>query len=201
MGYFTHLKKDKQLREILKNQTEVKLKKNGNLFIKLCGTIAGQQLSTKVAATIYNRFLALYNNIPAPEEVLNTPDEKLRSVGLSAAKVSYIKNLAAFAIEHGINRRKLNKMNNDELIEYLTQIKGIGRWSVEMLMIFSMGREDVFAIDDLGIQTSMASLYKLDRNDRKNFKEQMLKISGKWSPYRTYACIHLWNYKDNPPAL
>lgn len=201
MGYFTHLKKDKQLREILKNQTEVKLKKNGNLFIKLCGTIAGQQLSTKVAATIYNRFLALYNKIPAPEEVLNTPDEKLRSVGLSAAKVSYIKNLAAFAIEHGINRRKLNKMNNDELIEYLTQIKGIGRWSVEMLMMFSMGREDVFAIDDLGIQTSMASLYKLDRNDRKNFKEQMLKISEKWSPYRTYACIHLWNYKDNPPAL
>lgn len=201
MNYISHLKKDKQLRIILKNQPEIKLKKVRNLFLKLCGSIASQQLSTKVAATIFNRFKALYENEPAPEDVMNTPDETLRSIGLSAAKVSYFKNLANFALDQGITGRKLNKMSDEELIGYLTQIKGIGRWSVEMLMMFAMGREDVFAVDDLGIQTAMANLYGLDRKSNKKLKQEMIEISKKWSPYRTYACIHLWSFKDNPPAL
>lgn len=86
-------------------------------------------------------------------------------------------------------------------MEYLTQIKGIGRWSVEMLMMFSMGREDVFAVDDRGIQVVMAELYGLNKADKKQLKSDMLRISAKWSPYRTYACIHLWDYKDNAPKL
>jgi DNA-3-methyladenine glycosylase II len=90
-------------------------------------------------------------------------------------------------------------MSNEEIIEKLTQIKGVGRWTVEMLLMFSLGREDVFAVDDWGIQTTMIKLYNLDATDKKALKEKMLKLSEKWAPYRTYACLHLWGWKDNTP--
>ena len=86
-------------------------------------------------------------------------------------------------------------MNNEEVIEYLIVIKGVGRWTVEMLLMFALGREDVFAVDDLGIQNAMIKLYKLDNKNKKQFKEELLKRSSKWSPYRTYACLHLWRWK------
>ena len=88
-------------------------------------------------------------------------------------------------------------MPDEKVIELLTQIKGVGRWTVEMLMMFTLGREDIFAVDDYGIQVAMKKLYKLDDTNKKAFKEKMLKISGKWSPYRTYACLHLWKWKDD----
>ena len=90
-------------------------------------------------------------------------------------------------------------MSNEEIIDLLVQIKGIGRWSVEMLLMFTLGREDVFAVDDLGIQQAMTKIYKLEHLDKKSLKEKMLKLSDKWSPYRTYACLHLWKWKDNTP--
>ena len=88
-------------------------------------------------------------------------------------------------------------MENEELITYLTQIKGVGRWTAEMQLMFTLGREDVFAVDDLGIQQAMIGVYKLKSTDKKKLKEKMLKISLQWSPYRTYACLHLWHWKDN----
>jgi len=124
----------------------------------------------------------------------------LRNIGLSNAKVSYVKNVAQFELEPGMDHKKLNKMDNEEVIVYLTAIKGVGRWTVEMLLMFALGREDVFAIDDLGIQNAMIGLYKLDRGDKKKFREDLLRISQKWSPYRTYACVHLWRWKDNAPV-
>lgn len=160
-----------------------------------------QQLSTKVATVIYNRFLVLYGDKdPTPQQILDTPFETLRGIGLSNAKVSYVKNVAQFEIDMGMDHKKLNKMENEEVIVYLTQIKGVGRWTVEMLLMFALGREDVFAIDDLGIQNAMIKLYKLDREDKKKFREDLLRISKKWSPYRTYACKHLWTWKDNTPV-
>ena len=92
----------------------------------------------------------------------------------------------------------LKNLNDVDLIEYLTQIKGVGKWTVQMLLMFNFGRKDIFPIDDLGIQNSMIEHYKLDRSDKKNFREQMINISAKWSPYRTYACLHLWRWKDVP---
>ena len=89
-------------------------------------------------------------------------------------------------------------MSNEEVMEYLLPIKGVGKWTVEMLLMFMLGREDVFAVDDLGIQQAMIHLYKLDPTDKKGMREKMLKISAKWSPYRTYACMHLWQWKDTP---
>jgi DNA-3-methyladenine glycosylase II len=87
-------------------------------------------------------------------------------------------------------------MNNEEIIELLTAIKGVGKWTVEMLLMFTLGREDVFAVDDLGIQQAMTHIYKLDATDKKAMKEKMLRLSSKWTPYRTYACLHLWAWKD-----
>jgi DNA-3-methyladenine glycosylase II len=91
-------------------------------------------------------------------------------------------------------------MGNEEVIAYLTQIKGVGQWTAEMLLMFGLGREDIFAIDDWGVQNAMIHLYKLDRTDKKAFRENLLRISAKWSPYRTFACMHLWRWKDNKPV-
>jgi DNA-3-methyladenine glycosylase II len=163
-------------------------------------SIMSQQLSTKVAAVIFKRFLALYKSTePKPQQVLDTSFEKLRAIGLSNAKVNYIKNVAQFCIDHKINDTKLLAMNNEEVIALLTQIKGVGKWTVEMLLMFTLGREDIFALDDLGIKNAMVKLYRLDESDKKKLKEKMLSISEKWSPYRTYACLHLWHWKDNVP--
>lgn len=195
--YYRHLGRDKQLLPLLKSQAPFRLKKKKNICLQLCASIMSQQLSTKVAAVIYNRFLDLFGgDEPSPEQILSLPVETLRGVGLSGAKTQYVRNVAQYATEQGMEDKKLYRMSNEEVMSFLTPIKGVGRWTVEMLLIFTLGREDVFAPDDLGIQQAMARLYKLDQTDKKLFREQLLKISGRWTPYRSYACLHLWHYKD-----
>ncbi|HEX5651699.1 MAG TPA: DNA-3-methyladenine glycosylase 2 family protein [Chitinophagaceae bacterium] len=201
MHYIPHLSKDRKLKKLLDNGEPHQLKKRKNICTYLCASIMSQQLSTKVATVIHNRFLALYGGKePSPQQILDTAFESLRGIGLSNAKVNYVKNVAQFEIESGMDAKKLQKMNNEEVIEYLVQIKGVGRWTVEMLLMFALGREDVFAVDDLGIQNAMIRLYKLDTKDKKKLREQLLDISSKWAPYRTYACLHLWRWKDNTPV-
>ncbi|UYQ96001.1 hypothetical protein MKQ68_22910 [Chitinophaga horti] len=117
-------------------------------------------------------------------------------MGLSNAKVAYVQNVARFVIDEKLTDKKLHKLSNDEVIAYLTQIKGVGRWTVEMLLMFYLGREDVFAIDDLNLQQSMIKLYKLEKLDKKAQKLKMLEISAKWTPYRTHAARYLWGWKD-----
>jgi len=200
MEYIVHLSKDKKLGKLIGNHEPVKLKKRKNIYIYLCASIMSQQLSTKVAKVIHQRFLALFNGKePTPQQIIDTPLQTFRSIGLSNAKSQYIQNVARFELEQGMNNKKLAKMTDEEVIVYLTQIKGVGRWTVEMLLMFALGREDVFAMDDWGIQNAMIRIYKLDRADKKKFREDLLRISGKWSPYRTYACAHLWKWKDNSP--
>ena len=92
---------------------------------------------------------------------------------------------------------KVNKMSNDEFIEYITQIKGVGRWTAEMIMMFTLGREDVFSVDDYGIQQSVIGLYKIKIADKKKLRLRILSISEQWAPYRTYACMYLWRWRDN----
>lgn len=197
MDYIKHLKKDKLLAKIIDSSQPLTLAKRRNIFLHLIASIMSQQLSTKVADVIHNRFLNLYEGKePTPEMVLETPLLTLRSIGLSNAKTNYVHNIARFEMEHGIHYKKLNKMDNEAVIEYLTQIKGVGRWTVEMQLMFTLGREDVFAIDDLGIQNAMIRLYNLKTSDKKKLRSKMLKISKQWSPYRTYACMHLWRWKD-----
>ncbi len=197
--YIAHLSKDKKLAKLLARQESVKLIRRTQIYLHLCGSIMSQQLSTRVAAVIQKRFIKLYSGKPTPQKILDTSYEMLRGIGLSGAKVSYIQNVARFALEEGMDHKLLSKMDNDELIEHFTQIKGAGRWTAEMLLMFSLGREDVFAVDDLGIQKAMVRIYKLDKANRKKLREDMLRISAKWAPYRTFACLHLWRFKDNTP--
>ena len=197
MKHLEHLSKDKKLKKLIETVEPYALQKRKNVCLRLCASIMSQQLSTKVAEVIYKRFLDLFGGSePSPQQILDTPTEVLRSIGLSNAKVSYVHNVARFALERGMDEKKLQKMSNEEVIEYLTEIKGVGRWTVEMLLMFTLGREDVFAVDDLGIQQSMTRLYKLKADNKKDRRESMIKISGKWAPYRTYACMYLWRWKD-----
>jgi DNA-3-methyladenine glycosylase II len=197
LKYLDHLSKDKKLATVLNTQEPVKLTKRPNVFLHLCSSILSQQLSTTVAKVIFKRFLTLYGKEePTPQQVLDTPFETLRAIGLSNAKTRYVQNVARFAIEQGMEDKTLDKMDNEQVINYLTQIKGVGKWTTEMLLMFTLGREDVFAVDDLGIQQAMTKLYKLDPSDKKKMCERMLRISSKWSPFRTYACLHLWRWKD-----
>jgi DNA-3-methyladenine glycosylase II len=197
MEHLVHFKKkDKRLAKII-GEPVSELRMCKNIPLTLIASIMSQQLSTKVADVIHKRFLALYEEKePALQQILDTPLTTLRSIGLSNAKTTYVHNVAKFCIEHDVTDRKLNVMTNEEVIDLLTQIKGVGRWTVEMLLMFTLGREDVFAVDDLGIQQSMIKLYKLDASDKKQLRERLLKISLKWSPYRTYACMYLWRWKD-----
>jgi len=196
MVYKQHLSKDKKLAKIIGNDSH-ELVMQKNIPLRLMASILSQQLSTKVAAVIYARFIALFNGKePKPQQVLDAPNETLRAIGLSNAKVGYVKNVAEFCLENKINDRALQKLSNEAIIDLFVQIKGVGKWTVEMLLMFSLGREDVFAVDDLGIQQAMIKLYQLDVADKKAMKANMLQIAEKWSPYRTYACLHLWKWKD-----
>jgi DNA-3-methyladenine glycosylase II len=197
MDYISHLSKDQKLAKVLSMQDPLKLRTRKNICLRLCASIMSQQLSTKVAAVIFKRFLELYDNMePTPQQIVDTPFDKLRAIGLSNAKTLYVLNVAHFAIEHKLDDKQFKKKQNEEVVELLTQIKGVGKWTVEMLLMFTLGRADVFAVDDYGIQSAMKKLYKLDDSNKKDFKDAMLRISKKWSPYRTYACMHLWQWKD-----
>ena len=197
MPHITHLSKDKKLHKIILLQEKYILVKRNNVHLHICASIISQQLSTKVAAVIYARFLALFNKKnPSPKDIVAKPFDELRSIGLSNAKTNYVLNVCNFFIENKLTDARLHKMEDEELIEYLTQIKGIGRWTAEMILMFTLAREDVFAVDDLGIQQAICKLYRIEATDKKKMKVQMLKISKNWSPYRTYACRYLWGWKD-----
>ena len=197
MKYISHLQKDKRLATILGEEVH-QLVLHKNIPLRLISSIMSQQLSTKVAAVIFNRFLEIFNGEePSPQQILDTPFETLRAIGLSNNKVRYIQNVAAFCIEHTITDTKLLAMSNEEIIDLLVQIKGVGQWTVEMLLMFSLGREDVFAVDDLGFQQGMQRLYSLDTTNKKLLKAQMLELSQQWKPYRSYACLHIWKWKDD----
>ena len=197
MHYIKHLSQDKKLKLIIENQGPLKLRKRKNPGLHLCASIMSQQLSTRVAEVIYGRFLDLFDDKnPGPEKILAIPAPTLRSIGLSNAKVSYVHNVARFSLEHGLETKQIQKMDNEEAIAYLTQIKGVGRWTAEMLLMFTFGREDLFASDDLGIQLAMKKLYGIRTDDKKILREKIIRKAESWSPYRTYACMHLWRYKD-----
>ena len=202
MEHTKHLSKDKIFKKILQKQAPFILQPRKKVYLQLCASIISQQLSTLVAKVIYKRFLDLFGKKePTTKDILNTPVEKFRSIGFSNAKASYVHNVCKFFDENNLTDAKLNKMSNEEVIDLLTQIKGVGKWTVEMILMFTLGREDVFAVDDLGIQQAITKLYKLDASDKKLMKEKMLSISAKWAPYRTYACRYLWSWKDTKPII
>lgn len=202
MHYVKHLSKDPKLKLLIKQHGVFALEKKNNLCLYLCYSIMSQQLSAKVATVIKNRFLDIYGGKePTAQQIIDTPFEKLRGIGMSNAKATYVQNVARFEIEQGIDHRKLAKMSDEEVIEYLTQIKGVGKWTTEMLLMFALCREDLFSLGDMGLQNAVIGLYELKNRKKKTLEQAILKIAEQWSPYRTYACLYLWRWKDNPPPV
>jgi DNA-3-methyladenine glycosylase II len=196
MEYKKHLAKDPKFKKLLHLEIN-KPELHENIALRLVSSILSQQLSTKVARIIDQRFLDLFSGKkPTAKKILDMPLAKIRAIGISQSKANYIHNVAKFIVENKISDKKLHKMQDDEIIELLTEIKGVGRWTVEMLLIFSLGREDIFAVDDLGIQKGMQKLHSLDHLKGKDLKAQMVKLSQRWSPYRSFACLYLWKFQE-----
>jgi DNA-3-methyladenine glycosylase II len=157
-------------------------------FSQLCEDIIGQQLSGKAADTILGRFEVLLEKKVTPERVLEIKDEEMRNVGMSWAKAKYVKNIAVAFIEGGIDAMRLHTWDDEVVIEHLTAIKGVGRWTAEMFLMFTLGRENVFSYGDLGLRRGIEKVYGLANPDRKAIEP----IVEKWSPYKSYGSIALW---------
>jgi DNA-3-methyladenine glycosylase II len=165
-------------------------------FEALAESIAYQQLSGKAAATIWGRVRAIYGRSFDPRQVLETPDEKLRAAGLSRSKVAALKDLAAKAIDGTVpTARALSRMSDDEIIERLTTVRGIGRWTVEMLLLFDLGRLDVWPVNDYGVQKGFAKTFKKRKLPT---PKQLQKLGEKWRPYRSLAAWYFWRALDEP---
>jgi len=167
-----------------------------NHFLKLVRSIVGQQLSIKAASTIYSRLEELFpKGEITPERILKMDKEKIRSCGISYSKIEYIKDLSEKVMDKHLDLENINSLDNETIIKNLTIVKGIGPWSAEMFLMFSLARPDVFSTGDLGLKNAIKKHYKLDEIS----SEDLLTISAKWSPYRTYACLILWKSLDNEP--
>ncbi|MDP3940849.1 MAG: DNA-3-methyladenine glycosylase 2 family protein [bacterium] len=183
-------KTDPVLWELSKKINLAPRESDGNYFMDLVESIVSQQLSVKAADTIWKRFVALLPNHEVdPTLVLDLPDGKIREAGISWQKISYIKDLAKKTIESGILFEQFGIMTDEEIIEELVKVKGIGRWTAEMFLMFSMERQDVFSYGDLGLRRAMEKVYNLRKEPS---EKTALRISNKWKPYRTIGSRYLW---------
>jgi DNA-3-methyladenine glycosylase II len=175
----------------------IKPVKSEDYYWELVDAIISQQLSVKAAHAIEERFKALYPGaLPTPDQILVTPDEKLRQVGLSRAKATYVKSLAQHIRDGKLELEKLNSLSNNEIAGELTIVKGIGEWTAHMFLIFAMARLDVLAVGDLGIKTGIQKLYNFPALPT---AEQITKLAkqNNWHPYESVACWYIWHAKDN----
>jgi len=172
-----------------------KFPKSKDPYRALVRAVVFQQLSGKAAGTIHGRLLALWpeKDHPDPDDILRAPDELLRTAGLSRQKIAAIKDVSRKRLDGVIpEARQLARLDNEEIIERLTAARGVGRWTVEMYLIFTLGRPDVLPIDDLGVRKGAERLYK------RNFTPKELdKYGQRWAPWRSAAAWHLWRYMDN----
>lgn len=193
-----HLKRvDPVLARVIESVGPCKIQQRteGTHFEALTRSIVYQQLSGKAAATILSRVHALYpDGRPTPEAVLATNDEQLRGAGLSRQKIGYVRDLSSKVVTGALPLDALEGMNDDELISHLVQVKGIGRWTAQMFLMFRLGRPDVLPELDLGIQNAIKRAY---RKRTRPTPKQVTRIGAKWSPHSTVACWYLWRSLDN----
>ena len=168
----------------------IKKDRPDNYFYRLSREIVCQQLSGKAGEAIFNRFKKLFpNEIVTALDILSISHEKLRASGMSNAKARYVRNLAEETIHGDLPILHLDSMSDEEIIKVLTKVKGIGPWTAQMFLMFTLGREDIFSQGDLGLKKGLLKIYKLKNQPTKN---QIEKIIFKWSPYKTYASRILW---------
>lgn len=192
-----HLRKDEILyKAISELGSEVKPELNIDVYNSLLGSIVSQQLSTKVVKIIWRRFTDLFEDgYPEAESLLSKDHTILRGIGLSNNKARYVKNVAEFKLANDMSFDYLQSMEDEEIINYLTEIKGVGRWTVQMILMFPMDRPNVFPVDDLGIQNAMKSLYDI-KLEKKELKLKMNEIASLWHPHKTIASKYLWELAD-----
>ena len=192
-----HLKKvDPVMAEVIEKVGSYKgwPSSQGSHFDAVARSIVFQQLSGKAAGTIHGRFQGLYGGrTPLPSELATTSDEQLRAVGLSRQKSAYLKDLGARVTAGELPIETLHELTDEEVISALTQVKGIGRWTAQMFLMFRLGRLDVLPDLDLGIQKGIQRAYRLRKLPT---PERVKKIGAKWAPYRTIACWYLWRLVD-----
>lgn len=190
---------DPVLSKVIKLHRPPDLNPHGDHYKQLLSSIIGQQLSVKAAAHIRGRVFGFYANKPSPQQLLATSDDKLRSFGLSRAKVVYVKDLAQHIMDGRLDMKHVSKLPNDELIVQLVAVKGIGVWSAHMFMIFGLGRLDILPVGDLGVRKAAVKLYGLRQLPS---PERLVKLSkqNSWPPYESIAAWYLWQSLDNIPT-
>jgi DNA-3-methyladenine glycosylase II len=183
------LRKDPLLTDIIDIVGDYTLKKKNHHFSVLVESIISQQLATGAAEAIFKRFKNLYPKFPTASEILSTKKSKLRLVGLSGMKIEYLKDLSRHIEQGSLDMKSLAKKNDEDVIASLTQVKGIGRWTAEMFLIFSLGRQDVFPVDDLGLRKGVQKVFSLPDIPK---PKEVDKIGQRWKPYRTIVTWYLW---------
>ncbi|MFC5408974.1 DNA-3-methyladenine glycosylase family protein [Larkinella bovis] len=199
-----HLSQDVILKQIIESTPAPKIAfdytddpARNRVYLALLESIVSQQISTKAANSIFARFLALFpDGYPYPEQLIAKSPEELRSAGLSGQKSIYLQSVAAFALENPMDNAFFSGMSDEEIVQYLLPIKGVGRWTVEMLLMFVLDRPDVFPIDDLVIRQKMVKAYGLTETGRALYK-RLHEIADRWRPHRTLASRYLWRWKPD----
>ena len=188
-------KVDSNLEKIIKIVGKYSINIRNDPFQSLVESIIYQQLAGKAANAIYNRFINYYNNKQiTPTLILNSHNDNLKKVGLSNRKIDYLKDLALHVYDGRINLEELPKMNDEEIINKLVNVKGIGRWTSEMFLIFSLGRQDILPVTDLGVRKAIQKIYSLSELPKPNI---MMEIAKPWRPYRSIATWYLWKSLSN----
>ncbi len=189
------LKQDPIFNDILHVPIEIPTY-NGDVMAHLFSSIISQQLSVHSARAIYSRFKNHFGSpSPEPTDILETSVDEFRSLGISNNKTQYIRNVATFFEENNIKHEEWGEMTNDDIINKLVEIKGVGVWTVQMVLIFCLAREDVFPIGDLGVRTAIMELYELEGKG-KPLVNKITKIAEAWSPYRSIASLYLWSWMN-----
>ena len=189
--------KDKILEKIILEDLEV-FKSRGSVYESLLSSIISQQISTSAANSIRERFLKIFRDkFPTTKQLLSFEEEKLRSAGLSKQKVSYMKSVAKHWIDEKLDEKKFTNMSDEEIINDLVKIKGVGEWTAEMILMFSLLRPDIYSYKDLALTNTVIELYKIKKDNftPKKLKEKVLKITKEWSPQRSLASRYLWHYR------
>ncbi|WP_375444676.1 DNA-3-methyladenine glycosylase family protein [uncultured Fibrella sp.] len=203
----SHLQTDPVLAQIIAETPILKpaasftdVPESDRLYLALLESIVSQQISVKAADAIFRRFRMLFSETadaegyPSPAQLMLKTTDELRAAGLSFQKIKYLQSVAEFALAHPLTIAHVSEMTDEEVVKYLLPIKGVGRWTVEMLLMFVLDRPDVFPVDDLVIRQKIVRAYGLTETGRPLYK-RLQEIATPWKPYRTLACRYLWRWK------